>query len=106
MEIVDQFERQNDLALTSAESHRVDLAAFIGVLQLFDMIIIHPVDLWAAVEHLYNRAGFCCGKFLKYTSDSLSRVKDLNLTPGNATFCVLKIFKVLKKYKCSELFCI
>ena len=37
-------------------SHRVDLAAFTGFSQEFDLIIIHPVKLWAALEHLYNRA--------------------------------------------------
>ena len=86
--------------MTSPESHRVDLAAFTDFSQEFGPIIIHPVNFWAAVEHLYNRAAFCCGKFLNYTSDSLSRVKDLNLTPGNATlkasrnvFCTLDILR-------------
>ena len=83
--IADQIRRPNDLALTSAAIHMVDLAAFTGFLQQFSLIIIHPLNLWEGLEHLYNRAGFCCEKFLKDTSDSLSNVKDLNLTPVNAT---------------------
>ena len=100
--IADQIRRPKDLALTSAAIHTVDLAAFTGFSQQFGLIIIQPLNLWEAPEHLYNRAGFCCGKFLKHTSDSLSKVKDLNLTPVNATLKasrVLKIFKVFKQYK-------
>ena len=85
MEIADQIRRPNDLALTSATVHIVDLTAFTGFSQQFGLIIIHPLNLWEALEHLYNRAGFCCQTFLKHTSDSLSKVKDLNLTPENAT---------------------
>ena len=73
------------------ESHRVDLAAFTGFSQQFGLIIILPVNLWAAQEHLYNRAGFCSGNFLNYTSDSLSRVKDLNLIPENAALKASRI---------------
>ena len=32
-----------------------------------------------------RQGGFSLRKVLKYTSDSLSRVKDPELTPGNAT---------------------
>ena len=85
MGIADQIRRSNDLALTSAPIHIVNLAAFTGFSQQFGLIIIYPLNLWEALEHLYNRADFCCEKFLKHTSDSLSKVKDLNLTHVNAT---------------------
>ena len=79
------MKRPNDPGGQAPKSHRVDLAAFTAFSQLFDLIIIHSLNRWAALQYLYNKAGFCCGKFSKYTSDSLSRVKDLNLTPRNAT---------------------
>ena len=85
MKIADQIRRTNDLALTSAAMHIVDLAAFTGFSQQFGLIIIHPLNPWEALEHLYNRAGFYCEKFLKHTSESLPKVKDPNLTPVNAT---------------------
>ena len=83
--MVDQIRRRNDLALTSAAIHIVDLAEFTSFSKQFSLIIIHPLNLWEALKHLYNRIGFCCGKFLKHTSGSLSKVKDLNLAPVNAT---------------------
>ena len=99
-EIVDQIRRSNDLALTSAAIHIVDLAAFTGFSQQFGLIIIRPLNLWEAPEHLYNRAGFCYGKFLKHTSGSLSKVKDLNLTPVNATLKASR--NVLWYLRCSN----
>ena len=52
MEIVDQIGRPNDPALTSAAIHIVDLAALTGFSQQFGLIIIHPLNLWEALEHL------------------------------------------------------
>ena len=77
--------RRQTVALTSAAIHTVDLAAFTGFSQQFGLVIINPLNLWEALEHLYSRAGFCCEKFLKHTSDSLSKVKDFNHIPVNAT---------------------